>query len=105
LESVYQKALAHECWKAGLRFERERPVRVCYDGVVAGDFAADMLVQGLVMVETKAAHALAPAHEVQLVNHLTATGVEIGRLLNFGAGKLEFKRKHRPYRPRQESKE
>ncbi|MFA5192335.1 MAG: GxxExxY protein [Verrucomicrobiia bacterium] len=56
------------------------------------------------MVENKAVQALAPAHEVQLVNYLTATGVEIGLLLNFGAARLEFKRKHRTYQPRQETK-
>jgi GxxExxY protein len=104
LESVYQKALAHELRKAGLRVECEKPIQVRYDGVVVGDFAADMLVEGVVMVEIKAVQALAPAHEVQLVNYLTATGVEIGLLLNFGGEKLDFKRKHRTYRPRQETK-
>lgn len=69
-----------------------------YEGVVVGDFCADMLVQRLVLVENKAVHALASAHEVQLVNYLTATGVEIGLLLNFGAARLEYKRKARNYR-------
>ncbi|MCX6902559.1 MAG: GxxExxY protein [Verrucomicrobia bacterium] len=104
LESVYQKALAHELRKAGLRLECEKPIQVRYDGVAVGDFAADMLVEGVVMVENKAVQTLAPAHEVQLVNYLTATGVEIGLLLNFGSEKLEFKRKHRTYRPGQEAK-
>jgi GxxExxY protein len=101
LESVYQNALAHELGKAGLRFECEKPIHVTYDGIVVGDFAADMLVEGKVMVENKAVTALAPAHEVQLVNYLTATGIEVGLLLNFGTEKLEFKRKHRTYRPKQ----
>jgi GxxExxY protein len=104
LESVYQNALAHELGKAGLRVECEKPIQVIYDGIVVGDFAADLLVDGTVMVENKAAQALAPAHEIQLVNYLTATGVEIGLLLNFGAEKLEFKRKHRTYHPKQETK-
>jgi GxxExxY protein len=105
LESVYQKALTHELRKAGLRVECEKPIQVIYDGVVVGDFAADMLVEGVIMVENKAAQALVPAHEVQLVNYLTATGIEIGLLLNFGAEKLEFKRKHRTYRPKGTDKE
>ncbi len=105
LESVYQKALAHELRKAGLRVECEQPIQVRYDGVVVGDFSADMLVEGLVMVENKAVQALVPAHEVQLVNYLTATGIEIGLLLNFGTEQLQFKRKHRTYRPRQERKD
>jgi GxxExxY protein len=100
LESVYQKALAHELHNAGLRNECEKPITVQYDGIPVGDFSADMLVEGRVMLELKANQSLVPANEVQLVNYLTATGVEIGLLLNFGAGRLEFKRKTRTYRPK-----
>lgn len=100
LESVYQKALAHELRKAGLNLECEKPITVRYDGVVVGDFAADMLVEDRVMLELKANQALVPANEVRLVNYLTATGIEVGLLLNFGAERLEFKRKTRTYRPK-----
>ena len=105
LESVYQNAFAHELRKAGLRLECEKPIRVNYDDVTVGDFSADMLVEDIVLVENKAAQAPNPAHEVQLVNYLTATGIEIGLLLNFGAQQLEFKRKHRTYRPKAVSPE
>jgi len=98
LESVYEKALAHELHKAGLGVECQKPIGVLYDGVVVGDFIADMLVEGRVIVENKAIQALAQAHEVQLVNYLTTTGIEIGLLLNFGAPSLQFKRKYRTYR-------
>jgi GxxExxY protein len=100
LESVYQKALAHELNKAGLKVACERTIAVHYDGISVGDFSADMLVEDRVMLELKANQALAPANEVQLVNYLTATGIEIGLLLNFGAERLEFKRKTRTYRPK-----
>ncbi len=100
LESVYQKALAHELRKSGLELECGKSIRVCYDGVIVGDFIADMLVAGIVLIENKAVRALAPAHEVQLVHYLTATGVDIGLLFNFGAESLEIKRKTRTYRPR-----
>ena len=99
LESVYQNALAHELRKCGLRVECKKPLEVTYDGVVVGNFETDMLVQECVLIENKAVQALVAAHEVQLVNYLTATGIDIGLLLNFGAHKLEFKRKHRIYRP------
>jgi GxxExxY protein len=97
LESVYQRALAHELQKTGLRVECEKPISVTYDGTIVGDFCVDMLVEGKVMIENKAVQALATAHEVQLVNYLTATGIEIGLLLNFGGARLEFKRKTRVY--------
>ena len=98
-ESVYQNALVHELRKAGLSIEVERPIQVHYDGVVVGEFVIDVLVEGSVIIENKAVQALAPVHEVQLVNYLTATGIEIGLLLNFGAQRLEYKRKTRTYRP------
>ena len=100
LESVYQHALAHELRKADLEVECERKIQVTYDGVVVGEFSADMLVQQAILIENKAVQALVPAHEVQLVNYLTATGIEIGLLLNFGTERLEFKRKTRTYRPK-----
>jgi len=105
LESVYQKALAHELGKAGLKVECEKPVTVHYDGISVGDFCADMLVEDRVILELKANQALAPANQVQLVNYLTATGIEIGLLLNFGAERLEFKRKSRTYRPKKKGQD
>ena len=81
LESVYQRALAHELAKAGLKVKCERSITVQYDGIPVGDFSADMLVEDRVMLELKANQALAPANEVQLVNYLTATRIELGLLL------------------------
>ena len=100
LESVYQNALALELRKAGMQVECEKKIQVTYDGVVVGDFVADMLINERVLIENKAVQVLAIAHEVQLVNYLTATGIDIGLLLNFGAARLEFKRKARIYRPK-----
>ena len=56
LESVYQKALAHELRKAGLKVEYEKPITVHYDGLAVGNFSADMLVDDRVMLELKAFH-------------------------------------------------
>ena len=99
LESVYQKALAHELGKAGLKVVCECPIRVTYDGIDVGEFAADMLVEDRVIIENKAVRALASIHEVQLVHYLMATGLDIGLLLNFGAESLQVKRKSRIYVP------
>jgi len=98
LESIYEKALAHELSKIGLNVVCQHPIRVTYDGIVVGDFIADMVIEDRIIVENKAVSALMKAHEVQLVHYLTATGIEIGLLINFGAASLEFKRKHRTFR-------
>ena len=100
LESVYQRALEHELRKTGLQVECQKPVAVHYDDVIVGEFMADLIVEGKVMIELKANQALVLANEAQLVNYLTATGIEIGLLINFGAPRLEFKRKTRVYRPK-----
>lgn len=98
LESVYENALAVELDRGSFLFERQKSLQVIYEGVVVGDFASDLLIGGSLLVELKAVSAIAPAHEVQLVNYLTATGIEDGLLLNFGSASLEFKRKYRTYR-------
>ncbi|HTV41981.1 MAG TPA: GxxExxY protein [Candidatus Sulfotelmatobacter sp.] len=100
LESVYHNALAHELRKANIPFESKKPINVYYDDVLVGEFEADFLVQSELIVELKATQALVPANEVQTVNYLTATRNDIGLLLNFGAERLEFKKKFRQWRPK-----
>lgn len=63
---------------------------------------ADMLVEGIVIIENKAVRTLDLFHELQLVNYLTATGIDIGILFNFGARSLEVRRKFRTFRPKQD---
>ncbi len=95
LESVYLNALIWELRKSGFKSEAQKPISVQYDGQIVGAFAADLLVNDSVIVEVKAIQTLAKPHEVQLVNYLTATGLNEGLLLNFGAERLEFKKKFR----------
>jgi GxxExxY protein len=98
LESVYQNALAFELQRAGLRAECEVPIKVFYDGIDVGAFYADILVEKQVIVENKAVEQLCSAHEVQLVNYLTATDHNVGLLFNFGSSSLQYKKKFRVYR-------
>ena len=95
VEAIYKNALALEMRRAGLAVERETPIRVTYEGESVGLFTADMLVDGKLIIEAKAVQTLVKAHEVQLVNYLTATGIDEGLLLNFGAARLEYKKKFR----------
>jgi len=93
LESVYANAMALELEEAGISFRREDPLEVLYKDRMVGEFQCDFLVEGCLILELKAVSALNPAHEVQLVNYLTATGIQEGLLLNFGAKSLEFKKR------------
>ena len=100
LESVYKNAMLVELKKNGLSYEVEKPINVYYEDVLVGDFKADIIVEGILILELKAVQSLHMAHEIQLVNYLTATGVDNGLLINFGSEELQFKRKYRVYRKR-----
>ena len=100
LESVYKKALLIELREAGREVEDAVELPVLYKGHVIGDFRADIIVEGSVIIELKAVAHLLPAHEIQLVNYLTIAKIDNGLLINFGAAeRLEIKRKYRVYTP------
>lgn len=92
LEKVYENALAHELRKSGLRVRQQVGVAVHYDGVVVGEYSADLLVEDIVIVELKAIKALDPVHVAQGLNYLRATGLPLCLLLNFGASRLQIRR-------------
>jgi len=92
LEKVYGNALALELSTLGLRVETEVPIKVYYRDQVVGFFEADVLVEALVILELKAVEQLVEIHEVQLVNYLRATEIELGLLVNFGPN-LEIRRR------------
>ena len=68
------------------------PIKVYYAGEAVGDYFADLLVGGCLIVEIKAAEELADEHEAQLLNYLKATEIDLGLLLNFGP-KPQIKRR------------
>jgi GxxExxY protein len=95
LESVYENCMLVELRKLGLHVENQRPIKVYYDGHVVGNFEADLFVENMVIVELKAVGVILRIHEVQLVNYLKATGIDVGLLLNFGDQRVEVRRKLR----------
>ncbi len=92
LESVYEKALLVALTDVGLQADSQVPLKVVYRNTVVGDFYADIVVEGTVLLELKAVKALAPEHIAQVLNYLKATGIEVGLLVNFGSPKLEYRR-------------
>jgi GxxExxY protein len=92
LEKVYENALLHELRKAGIAVSQQHRMVVRYDGIVVGDYAADLLVEHVVLVELKVAKAIDEIHRAQCLNYLKATGLHLCLLLNFGKPRLEIKR-------------
>jgi GxxExxY protein len=83
-EAVYQRALPLALEARGIGCEREVPLVVRFRGAVVGEYRADLVVEKTVIVESKVADKLLPAHEMQLLNYLKATGITVGLALNFG---------------------
>ncbi|MGD0745322.1 MAG: GxxExxY protein, partial [Verrucomicrobiota bacterium] len=93
LEKVYENALAHRLQKAGLDVKQQCPIKVYdEDGTLVGDYLADLLVEGQLIVELKAAKALAAEHEAQILGYLKSSRFEHGLLINFGSYKFEIRK-------------
>lgn len=92
LESVYERALILALQQKGVVALSQQACKVMFRGECVGDFYADILVEGKVIVELKAVKAIAPEYQAQTINYLNATGIEVGLLINFGNPKLEYKR-------------
>ncbi|MBX7152625.1 GxxExxY protein [bacterium] len=92
LEKVYENALYLELADNDLKIEKQKPIKVTYAGQHVGEYFADLIVNDRVILELKASEVLVREHELQLLNYLKATEIEVGLLLNFGK-KPEFRRK------------
>ena len=93
LEKVYENALAHRLKKTGIKVEQQVPLQVFdEDGTSLGDYFADLIVEGEVVVELKAAKAMAPEHEAQVLGYLKSSRKEHGLLVNFGAYRFEIRK-------------
>ncbi len=93
LEKVYENALVHRLRKHGLDAKQRHPIQVTdEDGTVIGDYYADLLVEGRLIVELKAVKSLAAEHTAQLLGYLKSTGTEHGLLVNFGSYRFEIKK-------------
>jgi len=92
LEKVYENALAHELRKAGLQVQQQHGITVYYDGVAVGEYTADLLVEGVLLLELKAVKNLDDIHMAQCLNYLKATNLRLCLLMNFAKPKLEVRR-------------
>ena len=92
LEKVYQRAMQVELQSRGVKVELEPKIQIQFKGVVVGDYAADLLVEGKIIVESKTDATYQSLHEAQLLNELRGTGMKLGYLINFGREKVEYKR-------------
>jgi GxxExxY protein len=91
-EEVYRRAMMVAMGADGMPYEPEFKIQVAFRGQAVGEFRLDLVVDRKAVVEFKAVDALESAHERQVISYLTASGLEIGMLINFGSARLEYKR-------------
>jgi len=96
-EKIYKNAMYIELSSRNIPIQVEKSFRVIYKGHILGEYRADMIADDRVIIELKAINSLAPIHSIQLVNYLTATGIDDGLLINFGSEKIEIRHKSRLY--------
>ena len=92
LEKVCENALVHELRKAGRHVEQQRPLAVRYDGVVVGDYTADLIVEGVLLIELKAISRCTEEHTAICLNYLRAANLPVCLLPNVGRTRLDIKR-------------
>lgn len=93
LEAVYQECLALEFARQAIPFQASKPLRLTYRGQrLAQTYVADFVCYDRIIVELKAVRSLAPEHRAQTLSYLRASGLQVGLLVNFGAGSAEIER-------------
>ena len=86
LEAVYQEALEIEFQRQGIPYEREKELKISYDGIeLKQTYKSDFVCFGKIIVELKAVSSLDEVHRSQVYNYLHATGYKLGLLLNVGS--------------------
>jgi GxxExxY protein len=93
LEKVYENGLAHRLRKQGLNVKQQVPLTVHDEnGVVLGEYIADLFIEFPLLIELKAVATITDAHVAQLLGYLRASRIEHGLLINFGASKLQIRK-------------
>lgn len=93
LEKVHENALVHRLRKAGLEVKQQYPLKVFdEDGTEIGDYIADLIVEGVLVVELKACKTISEEHKAQIIGYLRSANIEHGLLINFGFYKFQIKK-------------
>lgn len=92
LENVYENALMILLENKGIEAKQQFPINVYFENRIVGDYRADILVEGKIILELKSIEKIADVHRAQTLNYLKATKLRLALILNFGKEKLEFER-------------
>ena len=89
LESVYETVLAKRLSALGFSVEKQKAIAIEIDGIAFGDaFRADLLINGVLLLEIKSVENLAPVHIKQVLTYLRLMNQPLGLLINFGGDRF-----------------
>jgi len=84
LEMVYKKCLAFRLRERGLSIETEKPIAVVFESVkMECGYRADIVVEHMVVIETKSIDAIDPLQIAQVLTYLRFLHMRYGLILNF----------------------
>jgi len=92
LEKVYERALLRELGVRGIRALPQVSFSVLYKGQSVGEYFADIVVEGALVLELKCVERLGNEQTAQCLNYLKASGMELCLLLNFQRTRVEIRR-------------
>ena len=93
LEKIYENALAHRLRKLGFAVVQQAPLKVYdQDGTILGEYFADLVIEGRIIVELKAVRQIFDEHVAQMLGYLKSSRIEHGLLINFGSHKFQIKK-------------
>ncbi len=92
-EKVYENGMVNRLRRTGIQVRQQEPLQVCDDdGVLLGEFSADLFIEQLLIVELKACSSLVEEHSAQLFGYLRASSIRDGLLINFGSPRLQVRK-------------
>lgn len=92
LEKVYERALLQELRLRRIKVTAQSPFTILYKDQSVGEYLADIVVEGVLLIELKCVDHLANQHTAQCLNYLRASGLTLCLLVNFQKPKVEWKR-------------
>jgi GxxExxY protein len=92
LESIYEEAMWLELVKMGFQLERQKRILVTYKDQPVGEHVIDLIVEDNIILELKAVSEISALHKVQALSYLTAAGLELAIIINFGSPRVQFAR-------------
>lgn len=93
LEKVYENSLANRLRRKGLEVYQQHPLDVIdEDGSVVGEYYADLLVGGKLILELKTVRAIDDNHKAQILSYIKTSELKHGMIMNFGAPKFEVRK-------------